>query len=186
MTRIVVDPITRIEGVTWTLLSPGSSDSISVTVIAVDASRNTVASVPVTVSVDANAVVTASTGSTGTDGKLTATVIQGTDRTNRTVTVSATSGSITRTTAFTVTGAQLAATLSKPVVNAGESQTITFRLTDVNGGILVRGVGMNAEQITGVPRQQDLPGRKVRRCRKPSRWPRRGHASPAIDPSSPA
>ena len=119
-----------------TSITNSGSDAVTVTVIAVDASRNTLSTVPVSISVDNNAVVSGATSTTGTDGKVTATVTQGADRTNRTVTVRATSGSIVRTTAFAITGAQLSATLSKPVVNPGESSTITFRLTDANGGAI--------------------------------------------------
>jgi hypothetical protein len=119
-----------------TSITNSGSDSVAVTVIAVDGSRNTLSAVPVSISVDNNAVVSGASATTGTDGKVSATVTQGADRTNRTVTVSASSGSIVRTAAFSVTGAQLAATLAKPVVNPGEASTISFRLTDVNGGAI--------------------------------------------------
>lgn len=113
------------------------SKTVLATVTAVDAARNTLSGVPVTLSVDNNAVAVVSGTVTGTTGVLTATVSIGADRSNRLVTVTATSGSITRTASFQVTGAQLAATVIPAITTPGSTgNKVQYRLVDVNAAAM--------------------------------------------------
>ena len=72
------------------------SSKVTVTATAIDAARNALANVPVTISADADAIVTAGSSATGDNGSLTATMSIGSNRSNRLITVSAVSGSISR------------------------------------------------------------------------------------------
>jgi hypothetical protein len=119
-----------------TSLTDSGSDSLTVTVTAVDSSRVAVASAPVTVGADNGAVVVASSTTTDSSGKLTATVGTGSDKSNRTVTITATSGTITKTTTFDVTGAVLSATLTPSVVAPGAAGQIKYSLKDSSGAAI--------------------------------------------------
>jgi hypothetical protein len=108
-------------------------DEVTLTVTAVDAKRNTVAEAPVTITVDdAWAIISPSGTVTGTDGKLTAKVTIGSDKSNRAFTLSATSGAITKSTAVQVTGANLSATYTSAVSPGSTGNTIRYLLADAN------------------------------------------------------
>jgi hypothetical protein len=102
--------------------------------------------IPVRISVNNNAVATVSGTSTDDSGVVTAQVGIGSDRANRTVTVTATSGSLTRTASFQVIGASLSATALPAVIAPGAPGQVVFRLVDVNS------IGMSNQNIaiTGV------------------------------------
>ena len=119
-------------GLSATSVNNSGSKTIVATATAVDAARNAVSGVPVTISVDNNAVAQVSGATTGADGTLAATVSIGADRSNRIVTVTATSGSVSRTASFQVTGAKLSATLDPIVAPNSSSNEIKYRLVDVN------------------------------------------------------
>jgi hypothetical protein len=128
-------------------LANNGTGEITATVTAVDSNRNALADIPVTVSVDSNAVAAVSGSATDDKGVVTAGIGIGADRANRTVTVTARSGGLSRTATFQVVGASLAATpLPSPIV-PGASGQVTFRLTDINSNpmsgqrIVVSGVG---------------------------------------------
>ena len=139
-----------------TNISNAGSQTVTATVTAVDASRVAVSGVPVTIAVDNNAVVVSGASATGSNGQLTSNVNIGTDRSNRIITVTATSGSLVRTAAFTVTGAQLQATRLPAVIFPGVAGQVQYRLTDVNANpmagqaISVSGGGLTGAQgMTG-------------------------------------
>jgi hypothetical protein len=129
------------------------TETVTATITAVDASRNAVSGIPITVKVDNNAVAVVSGTSTDTTGKLTATIQLGTDRTNRVVTVTATSGTITRSAAFAVVGSKLIATVQQAVITPNTAGQIQYRLTDNNSNpmtqlpILISATGL--PQVTG-------------------------------------
>jgi hypothetical protein len=75
-----------------TSLPNNGTSQITATVTAVDSNRNALADIPVTVSVNNNAVATVSGTTTDGKGVVTAEVGVGADRANRTVTVTAVSG----------------------------------------------------------------------------------------------
>jgi hypothetical protein len=115
-----------------TNVTNAGSETVTATVTAVDSSRVAVSGVPVTIGVDNNAVVVVGSAVTGSDGKLTATINMGTDRSQRVITVTATSGSLTRTAAFQVTGPAIEGTALPAVVQPGQSAQVQFRLVDIN------------------------------------------------------
>lgn len=114
-------------------INNGGSQTITATATAVDSNRNALAGIPVTFVVDSNAVAVPSAKTTNASGIVTAAIGVGADRTNRVITVTATSGSITRSLPIAVVGAQLSASLS-PVVNAGSvANQVQYKLIDFNG-----------------------------------------------------
>ncbi|MBQ0958090.1 hypothetical protein KAK06_03885 [Ideonella sp. 4Y11] len=114
-------------------IANSGGDEVTLTVTAVDAKRNTVAEAPVTITVDdLAAIITPSGTVTGTDGTLTAKVTIGSDKSNRAFNLSATSGSITRSTAVQVTGANLSATYASAVSPGSAGNTIRYLLADAN------------------------------------------------------
>ena len=121
------------------------NDTATITVTAVDSSRNAVGGVPVSITPDRNAIVTASsattstgststgTGSTSTSlpaGEVTGVLGIGSDKSNRTIDVVVTSGSISKTIHVAVTGAQLQATAGS--ATPGQTATVQYALADKN------------------------------------------------------
>ena len=81
-----------------------SASSVVVTATAVDANRSAVSGATITLSADNDAVltVTSSSTTTGSDGKVTASVGIGSNRSTRVITVTAKSGSVTKTAQLSV------------------------------------------------------------------------------------
>ncbi len=118
------------------------SSNVTATATAVDANRNVVAGIPVTFAVNAGATVAASAPTTDAKGEVKAAVGIGADRSNRVITVTATSGALVRTTTLVVNGAKLTAS-SPPLIVAGSSgNEIRYRLVDFNA------LAMGDESIT--------------------------------------
>lgn len=113
-----------------TSITNTGTDPVEVTVTAVDASRNAVAGLPVRFAVDNNAVVTVVNATTDANGQAKANVRIGADRTNRTVTVTATVGTLSRTAAFKVVGSKLTATLLPAALTTGSTGKVEYTLTD--------------------------------------------------------
>jgi len=108
------------------------AEHATITVTAVDASRNIVGGVPVTIVPDRNGVITASGTTTDTTtGTVTGTLGIGSDKSSRTIDVVVTSGSITKTIKVDVSGAQLQATASS--ATPGQTATVQYALSDKNG-----------------------------------------------------
>lgn len=84
-------------------MSNAGSDKITVTVVAVNANRNAVTGATVAVSSDKNSIFTPTGQTTDATGTLTGQLAIGSDHSNRTVTISATSNGITRQTTVQVT-----------------------------------------------------------------------------------
>jgi hypothetical protein len=112
------------------------TDTVAFTVTTLDTDRNTKSGQAVTVSVDANAALTVGNTTTDSVGKVTGTVSIGSDRSNRIVTVTASSGSVTKTASFTVTGTRLIATLANSVAPSSGNNAINYRVTDVNSAAM--------------------------------------------------
>lgn len=118
-----------------TSIADTGGETATVTVTAVDANRNIVANVPVTIVPDRNGVVvtSGSTTATGT-GIVTGTLSIGGDKSNRTIDVVVSSGGISKTVKVDVTGAQLQAAAG--AATAGQSATVQYQLTDKNGAAI--------------------------------------------------
>lgn len=104
-------------------LPTDGTGSVLVTVYAVDAKRNTIADVPVSVSVDANALVSTSASKTDAAGIVTGSVRIGADQSKRTITVTAASGSITKTAQISVVTPSPTGTTSGPALTVALSTT---------------------------------------------------------------
>ncbi|MCW5610402.1 MAG: hypothetical protein KIS83_06920 [Rubrivivax sp.] len=117
-------------------VSNSGTDTVTATVTAVDASRNTVSGIPVTISVDNGATVQVSGTTTSSAGVVTGTVRIGSDRSNRTVTVTASSGTITRQVAVRVVGTQVTATPVPTQLAPSQPGSVQYRVVDANGNPL--------------------------------------------------
>jgi hypothetical protein len=130
-----------------TSLPNNGTDTITATATASGAGGVTLESIPVSFSVNNNALATVSGTSTDAQGVVTAQIGIGADRANRTISVTATSGSLSRTATFQVVGATLTATPLPAVIAPGAAGTVDFRLVDVNSNpmsaqaIVINGVG---------------------------------------------
>jgi len=107
-----------------------AGESVDITVTALDSSRRAVPDVPVTMSADSG-VLTSATGATDASGKLVATFALGQDRSNRTVTVKATAGSLSSSATIQVTGTTLTLTSNASTVGGPSASTkLSARLID--------------------------------------------------------
>jgi hypothetical protein len=109
------------------------SDSVIITTTVLDASRNTLAGAMVAVSADSDAIVSTPTSETGADGTLLSTLTIGSNRANRVITVTATSGTVTKTTTVQVFGAKLTSTLVPEVIEPGKAGNVQYLLVDQAG-----------------------------------------------------
>lgn len=116
-----------------TSISNSGSDTIVATATAATSGGATVAGVPVTFSVDSGATFTASASETDSSGVVTAQVSMGPNRANRTITVSAASGSLNATATFVVTGSRLVATAVPAVLPPSARGRIDYVLRDAAG-----------------------------------------------------
>jgi hypothetical protein len=136
-----VDPSAPVASdISLTLSAPtvnnSGTETVTATVTAVDANRNTVPGIPVTISVDNGATVQVSGTSTNTAGVVTGTVHIGADRTNRVITVTAVSGTLTRQVAVQVIGTRITATAVPAVLAPSEPGRVQYRVVDANGNPL--------------------------------------------------
>lgn len=109
------------------------SGSVAITVTAIDSIRNTVAGVSITFTADADAVIVGATAATGASGTATATLTIGANRANRLVTVTASSGAITRTATVQVVGTTITSTLVPAVILPGAAGEVQYRVVDQAG-----------------------------------------------------
>lgn len=140
-----------------TNITNSGTQTVAVEVTAVDAARVALAGIPVSFSVDNNAVLVVGGTATDATGKIRATVSIGNDKSNRIVTVKAVSGGLERVAAFQVTGAKFASATAVPAVLApGAAGEVQYRVTDANDNpiagvaVAVTGNGISpAEGTTG-------------------------------------
>ena len=127
-----------------TNISNTGSDSVAITVTAVDSVRSTVSGADVQVTADNDGVITMVGGTTGTDGKLSATLTIGGNRSNRVISVSARSGAAVKTAAVQVSGAALTTTLVPAVIGPSTAGKVQYRLVDQAGNPMT---GMNFQIV---------------------------------------
>lgn len=111
-------------------LKNSGTDSLVVTATAVDANRNTVSGIAVALAVDAGATIRASSKTTDTNGQVTGTVGIGDDPANRTITITAVSGGLSRTRVIQVVGAKIIATALPQTLQPAAAGQVQFRLVD--------------------------------------------------------
>ncbi len=118
-------------------VSNSGADDVIATATAATAGGQTVSGVPVTFSVDNGATFTPGADTTDDKGLVEASVNVGADRSNRIITVVATSGSLTATASFAVTGATLTSTATPAVVApSSEKNKVFFVLKDAVGAAM--------------------------------------------------
>ena len=113
-------------------LTNGGSSTILATATAVDINRNALAGIPITFSVDRSAVAAVSGPKTNAQGVVTASVGLGSDRSNRVITVTASSGTLTKAVSFSVIGAKLTASFAPLVVAGSTPNPVEYKLVDTN------------------------------------------------------
>lgn len=133
-----------------------ASGSVTITVTAIDATRNTVSAAPVTIGADNGGVVTAGDVKTGATGVVTATLSAGDDRSIRVITVTATSGTISKTTTVQVSGTTIASVLVPAVVSPNAPGEVQYLVVDDAGTAMasqtvqVVATGLTPAQANGV------------------------------------
>jgi hypothetical protein len=134
-------------------LPNNGTDTITATATATGAGGVTLAAIPVSFSVNNNALATVSGGATDDKGVVTAQIGIGADRANRIISVTATSGDLSRTATFQVVGATLSATPLPAVIAPAAAGRVDFRLVDSNSNpmsaqtIVINGV--NGVEVSG-------------------------------------
>lgn len=131
-----------------TSINNTGGESITATVTAVNSANQTIADAPVLISVDSSAEIAVAGSVTNANGEISGTVRIGEDRSNRTITVTATAENGVRVAkSFLVVGAELAATAVPAVIEPSKPGQVKYRLVDANGNamtsvpIVVTGVG---------------------------------------------
>jgi hypothetical protein len=165
--KVVTDPGTSTptaDDLTLVLSAPsltnGGSSTITATATAVDRNRNVVSGIPVTFSVDSSATATVSGTSTNASGVVTAAVGIGSDRSNRVITVTASSGSLVRSASFSVTGANLTASASPLVVAGSSGNVVEYTLVDFNALAMVdQVINVTATGLPTASGKTDLNGK---------------------------
>ncbi len=133
-----------------------ASGSVTITVTAIDATRNTVSSAPVTIGADNGGVVTADGVKTSATGVVTATLSAGDDRSIRVITITATSGAISKTTTVQVSGTTITSVLVPAVVSPNAPGEVQYLVVDDAGtamasqSVQVVATGLAPAQATGV------------------------------------
>lgn len=128
-----------------------ASTEVTATVTASNASGQALAGIPVSFSVNNNAVVSFTSTTTGVNGQIEAKVRLGGDLSNRVVTVTATSGSVSRSASFQVRGAELTAT-APATADVSTPVSVRFLLIDANRNgmpnqtVSITGTGLSPAQ----------------------------------------
>ncbi|MDC8771573.1 Ig-like domain-containing protein [Roseateles albus] len=139
-------------------INNSGSETVDVIARAVDVNRNALAGIDVIFRVDSDAVLTPISTKTDAKGEVRATVGIGANRTVRTITVSAESGTLKGVRLLSVTGAKLQATVNQPNRLVGEQGTVDYSLLDVNGspidGVEIVATGPGAATGRGVTNGQ--------------------------------
>ncbi|MGM9483684.1 hypothetical protein ACS5PN_20975 [Roseateles sp. NT4] len=145
-----------------TNIDNSGSRTVVATATAVDSNRSALSGIPVQLAVtDTSAFIVTPTTQTDNNGQVTGTVSIGQDRSNRTVTVVATSGTLTRTAAFQITGARFAQASPVPAVAAPGStgNKVQYKLADVNSNPMVGvPISVSGNGVASATGKTDLNG----------------------------
>lgn len=109
----------------------------TVSITAINDSRNAVAGVPVLISADGDAVITGGTSTTNSSGMVTAKVSIGSNKGNRVITVTATAGSISKTVTLQVVGTTINSVLVPAVISPSTAGQIQYHVIDQAGNAMV-------------------------------------------------
>ena len=124
-------------------ISSSGLDTVTAIATALDSNRNAVAGVPISIRVDSNAVATPNGTVSNTAGTVSAGIGIGSDSSNRTINITATSGSLTRTAALLVQSgttaagqATIALALDRNSISSATPARVTATLRDARGAIM--------------------------------------------------
>jgi hypothetical protein len=107
------------------------TDSVVLSVTTLDAARNIVSGVPVSVAVDAGGVFLPGSGAvTDASGKFNGKITAGGDKTDRIINATVTVNGIKKTVTFGVTGSQISVTPVPAVPKPGETVTLNIKVAD--------------------------------------------------------
>ncbi len=129
-----------------TTLASADTTGVTVTAVLKDASNNAIASKPVTFSASSGTLASVA-AATGTDGRATAILTAGTDRSNRDIVVTVASGSITQKATIPVSGTTLTASGATSMLT-GATTNFAVSLRD-SGGAALAGVAVTASSSLG-------------------------------------
>lgn len=138
-----------------TQLPNTGTTTITVTATALDAARNTLSKVPLTITADSDAIVTASGTETGTDGSLTGALSIGANRTNRVITVTAVSGTVSKSATVQVVGTSIVGTPAPKILAPSSAGSVQYRVVDQAGNamagltIQITAAGLTPSAATG-------------------------------------
>lgn len=116
-----------------TTISNTGADSAKLTVVAVDANRNIVASAPVSVTTDSNSFFVPGSTQTDSTGTFIGTVQAGADKTDRDITVAVTVNGIVKRTTVRVSGSKLTLSTDSAAVAPGANIVMKATLKDAAG-----------------------------------------------------
>lgn len=131
------------------------SDDVTITVTAVDSGNNALGTVPVKVTADSGAIVTSSATETDESGVITSTVNIGANKSNRIITVTAVSGTVSKSVQIQVSGTSVSMVLNPAVVAPNVKANIQIRVVDGAGNamanevVTVAAAGLNPAEATG-------------------------------------
>lgn len=135
------------------------SAKVKATATATTSSGQVLTGIPISFTADNGATFTQSSSTTAADGTSVATVSIGADPSNRIVTVTATSGTLTATGVFAVTGSTLTATGAAVVAPGSTGNQVIFRLTNANGtGVANQGISVTAGVLGTTAATTDVNG----------------------------
>lgn len=123
-------------------LNNNGSDEVTLSLIAVDQNNNVARGETVQVSVDSQAIFNALTSATDTDGRFTGKISSPTNKTNRSITVTARMGTLVKTATLNVIGSAITVTPLPAAPLVGENVVYNVSLKDSGG------VGISGEQLT--------------------------------------
>ncbi len=138
-------------------LNNSGSETVTATVTAVDANRNAIGGIAVTLSVDQDATALVSGTATDASGVVTGTIGIGAVSTNRVITVRAVSGELTRTATLRVVGTKLTGTPLPAVLSPSAAGKVQYKLVNANSipmadvAVVITGPdGVQTEARTGL------------------------------------
>lgn len=133
--------------------------TVKATATATAAGGQALAGIPISFSVDNGASFTQSSATTTTDGTSVATVSTGADPSNRLITVTATSGALTASATFAVSGSSLTASGSAVAAPGSANNQVIFRLVNANGaGIANQPISIVAGPLGTTTANTDVNG----------------------------
>ncbi|MEG0937173.1 MAG: Ig-like domain-containing protein [Comamonas sp.] len=131
-----------------TVITNSGSDVATLTVIALSSTRNPVANVPVSVTVDSG-IFTPSSSVTDESGRVSGKIEIGGNRANRDIGFQLKAGSQSGSGAVSVTGSQISITTLPPMPLPGQDVQVTAKVSDVNGaGIRSTKVSLSGSMLS--------------------------------------